>query len=232
MSPRRGIKRKKQLRRRVTLPSRPPPISINPWRKVTLSVEDEGTNNDKCVTQADVVKALKEQLAISISQIEIRLHRVRCWNRGRPPYNTKGVAGYDIEIPAVNGPLMLSTCDLVSNMAKNDCSVTFLRTIESYPGKTSWAKASYTWNGANSRLILSNDKAVLFVWRAPANETVVFHIIVSYRAKSTGSFKESTLRAPTGMQSISTAQATAVDAAGSPSADFVRLGLSSDRDTD
>lgn len=220
MPPRRRFKRKKQLRRRVAMPSLPPPISINPWRKVTISVEQEGTNSDVCVTTAEIVKSLKEQLSIAISGIEIKLHRVRCWNRGRPAYTTKGAAGYDIEVPATNGPLLLSACDLVSNMAAQSCAVTYLRTIESYPGKASWAKASFTWTGSSSRLILGNGKAVLFVWKAPANETVVFHIVVSYRATASGSFTESTLRLSTNVFG-SIKPPTAV----SPSDDFERLGI-------
>lgn len=223
MPQRRKQMRKKPLRRRQVQPSRPPPISVNPWRKVTLSLEDEGTNSDVCVKQSDIVKSLTEQISINISGVEIRLHRVRCWNRGRPAYSAKGPSGYDVEVPASNGPLMLSPCDLVSNMASTDCSVTFLRTIESYPGKASWAKASYSWNGANSRLILSREKAVLFVWRAPANETVVFHIVVSYRARVTGTFKEASLRLAS-----STIASTIKDGSdpASPSTSFEKLDIS------
>lgn len=196
MAPRRNIKRRRtKQRRRIAMPSRPPPISINPWRKVTLSLEQEGNGSDICVAVQDIKKALYEQLAVSFKSVEIRMHRVRMWNRGSPPLAGTGPKGYDVEVPSTCGPLLLSVCDLVSNMASQSCAVTYLRTIESYPGRASWAKASYSWTGPSSRLILGvNGKAVVFVFKAPPNETVVFHLIVSYRSVSSGSFTEAALR--------------------------------------
>lgn len=195
MPQRRRVRRKRPIRRRTMMPLVPPPISVNPWRKVTLSVEQEGEKGDVCVKSADVTKALKEQLGITLPKLEFRLHRVRCWNRGRAAYSTQGSKGYDIEVPATNGPLALSACDLVANRTSTCGNVTFLKTVESYPGKNTWARATYTWNAQNSRLILGQpDDAVLFTWKAPNKESVLFHIIVSFRAVATGTFTEATLR--------------------------------------
>lgn len=193
MKPKKKRTRFKMRHRRVGMPSYPPPVSINPWRRVTLSLEDEGTSKDKCVKVSDIMGSLSSQLTIAITRTELKVHRVRLWNRGSPPtYN----ATNKVEIPATAGPLCLNACDLVANMARTDCSVTMLKTIESYPGRASWAKASYTWGSPSNRLIIgsSNDKAIVYTWRAPVGETVVHHIVVSYRSAVTGSFTESTLR--------------------------------------
>lgn len=188
-----NVPRRRTGRKRVGMPVAPPPVSINPWRRVTLSLEDEGNNKDKCVSVANLIASLKDQLKINIARVEIRLLRVRAWNRGRMPHYD---AANKVEVPAVAGPLCINICDLVSNMASTSCEVTYLRTVEAYPGRASWARVSHTWRSPSNRLIIGsgNDKAVVFTWRAPENETVVFHIVLSYRAAASGSFSESTLR--------------------------------------
>lgn len=214
--------RKGSIRRKFSMPNYPPSISVNPWRKVTIAVEDEGDATDKCVTVKSMVKSLVEQIGCTIAKCELRVHRVRIWNRGtQPTYD----AAKKVEIPAKNGPLALNTVDLVSTMGMNECKTFYFKTLEGYPGLTSWAKVSFTWPATCSKLILGhNDDAIIFTWRAPKGETCVFHVVVSYRAQSSGTFTESTLRCvlPNNRNELSSDK---VDAAMSPASSFERIAL-------
>lgn len=167
------VRRRGRMARPNARPSyAPPAINIDPWIRVTLSMEDAGTGDLDCLSVTSIKDALAAQLNMSFAgkYLVLQMRRVRAWN----------ISG---------GPLYISPYQIVD---PHECSAAALaiRNIEDYPGRNRWAYINFNWPKPQQSIMLdsADGNVIVLARKVRKSEIILFHMCVAFKICDPGNF--------------------------------------------
>lgn len=183
---RRNRRPTRRFRRRVGArrqPSNPPSINLSPWRRFTVISTATASGDLQALIAHDLIKLATAQLDTPVPANHfslLKIHRVRVWNMG-------------------DGPLVLKPFSTIRPIQKSWVDEPLV-TLEDYPGREAFAKCQYVWPKIHQQSICNDDtntsnsdnsaNAVLFEYKAPKNNKLVFHIVVSWKMSTAATFNK------------------------------------------
>lgn len=166
---------------RARMPNHPPPVNLNPWRRVTLSTALKASGDEQAFIASDVIKLVMTQIDTTVPSGHytlLRINRVRIWNRE-------------------DGPILLAPYSLIRPIQAAWVDEP-LKVFEEYPGKAVYASVQYTWPRIHQNAIMNDDSnatnsdhsstQVIFTYKAKKDSWIIMHLVCLWKTSVAASF--------------------------------------------